>query len=319
MTAVGGFFELELPQGNGGYHTGALALQSGRACLRLMLEAARPRRVLVPFFICDSALVPFELTATPVTFYGVTPSLEPQLPSLSEGDWILYVNYFGLKGECAVQLQDGNTRVIVDDTQAFFQRGYARAWSFNSARKFFGVPDGAYAYGDRLAERAPEARVDAVCIDHLVNRLAGRHEVAYRQYLEHEKRVSADVQQPSALAERILSGIDYDRARERRRRNFAFVHKTLGRMNTLAIALEPSADAVPYCYPFLPEQVIAREPLWRSQIFVPELWPELATRPAAAFAWERDLAARLLPLPIDHRYGAVDMERMCDLIVERPA
>jgi hypothetical protein len=321
LTAVGGFFELETCGSGRLYHGDAVALCSGRAALRLILGAATPRRVLVPFYICDSALMPFDALGVPYAFYQLSPSLEPVLSApLSPEEGLVYVNYFGLKAEYVSRLPAATrATVIVDDTQAFFQRGYERAWSFNSARKFFGVPDGAYAYGPGLAARAPAARLEEVRYDYLVNRLLGRQALAYQQYVEHEQHVPAEVLGASTLAERLLAGIDYDRARQIRVRNFGVVHERLGRVNRLDIDLDRRGDAVPFCYPLLPDATISRELLWQAQIFVPRLWPEVEHRRGEGFAWERDLAARLLPLPIDHRYDAADMNRMCDVVVERLA
>ena len=76
------------------------------------------------------------------------------------------------------------------------------------------------------------------------------------------------------------------------------------------------ADAVPFCYPFLPARPSLHRALWQREIFVPRLWPEIAARPAEGFEWERDLAARLLPLPIDHRYGPGDMARVTGAVMD---
>jgi hypothetical protein len=51
-------------------------------------------------------------------------------------------------------------------------------------------------------------------------------------------------------------------------------------------------------------------------VFVPVLWPELQSREAAGFEWERNVAARLLPLPIDHRYGPSEMQTVADAVVQ---
>ena len=76
------------------------------------------------------------------------------------------------------------------------------------------------------------------------------------------------------------------------------------------------ADAAPFCYPFLPARPSLHEALWRRDVFVPRLWPDVIARTGPRFARERDLAARLLPLPVDHRYGGDDMQRVCDALCE---
>lgn len=317
MKPLGGFFELELGAPHKPYHADALSLWTGRACLAHILRAARPARAFVPFFLCDTALAPFVSLGVPYTFYKLDPALEP-IGDLGEaGDALLYVNYFGLKGDCSERLaRRHGSLTILDDTQAFFQRGYAGAWSFNSARKFFGVPDGAYAYGPGLSPMSPSCRAETVRADHLVNRLQGRLDVARRQFIEHEAQMSSDFLSPSILAERLLAAIDYDRARDIRRRNFGVVHGRLGGVNRLHIDLDDLRDSVPFCYPLFPDALVSHEQFWSRLLFVPQLWPEVRTRPGEDFGWERELARRLLPLPIDQRYGEADMNDLCDQVLE---
>jgi hypothetical protein len=321
MTSIGGFFALELPSTGGSYHSDAIAMCSGRACLRQIVQAIGASRVLLPFYICDSALEPLNTVGVPYSFYSLTPSLEPELSGLDpRRDCVLYVNYFGLKTACAMELAARNgASVIIDDTQAFYQKGYANAWSFNSARKFFGVPDGAYAYGAGLGTFAPSARLEDSRYEHLINRLVGNQDLAYRQFIEHERSVSAELLRPSIFAEQLLAGIDYTRAAQIRRRNFAEVHERLAPLNQLRIDLDLIAEAVPFCYPFLPRIKVPFESLWRRQIFVPQLWPEIEGRTDHGFKWEREISSRLLPLPIDQRYGSEHMERVIEAVLEELA
>jgi hypothetical protein len=318
MSGVGGFFELETRHGaEGVWHRDALALTSGRSCLRAILDVVRPARVLVPFFICDAVLEPLRILKIPCEFYGVTQSLDPP-----NGEWptdaaVLLVNYFDLKRPVIDALAPAlGKRAIVDDTQAFFRRGHGNAFSFNSARKFFGVPDGAYVYGPGMNHARPSGQNDAAPAEHLSTRLEGDQERAYRQYQAAEAQVSCEVLSPSRCSVSLLAAVAYSEARVSRRRNFMQVHERLGDRNTLPIDYTLDADAAPFCYPFLPARPSLHEPLWRRGIFVPRLWPEVVSRPGPVFAWERDLAARLLPLPVDHRYGSDDMQRMCDAVDE---
>ena len=318
MSAIGGFLELEIRQGTeGAWHTGALSLTSGRSCLRAILEIARPRRVFVPLYICDAALDPMRRLNIPIEFYTLTPSLDVDRSEWPSDAAVLVVNYFDLKSRqvdsIAAALRE---RAIVDDTQAFFRRGRRGSFSFNSARKFFGVPDGAYAYGPGIDRVRPSARNDAVSVEHLTSRRTGDLDHAYRQYQEAEAHVSCEILSPSRCAQDVLAGVAYGEARAARRRNFIQLHDRLGALNTLSIDFTMDADAAPMCYPFLPDRPSLHEALWRREIFVPRLWPEVTERPDAGFAWERDLAARLLPLPIDHRYGIDDMRRLGSVVRE---
>ena len=317
---IGGFFELEIRRG-APYHRNAVALSSGRACLAEILRVVGPSRAWVPFYVCDTALAPFERAGIPTAFYDVDERLDPSLPpgAPTERECLLYVNYFGLKGETAAALAAAHPRrVIVDDTQAFYACGYTDAWSFNSARKFFGVPDGAYAYGPGLTA-ADRPRVPDVHYDHLVNRLLGHQRTAFDQFQRSEAAVSSEPWRMSALAERLLAGIDYDDVCTRRQRNYAVLHRMLGDRNRLrpiaagAFDRTNGADA-PFCYPLFVEGEVPWSTIWSRHLFVPRLWPDLAARTDGGFAWERRLADHVLPLPVDQRYGPDDMNMLADAL-----
>src|ERR1700745_3996335 len=106
MTAIGGFFELELAAGRGVYHEGAFAMASGRACLRRIVECLRPGRVWTPFYVCDAALSAIEHAGAAAEFYAIDDALNPVLPHgvPAADDVMMYVNYFGIKGAMARQL-----------------------------------------------------------------------------------------------------------------------------------------------------------------------------------------------------------------------
>jgi hypothetical protein len=319
---IGGFFELETGAGRGAYHTTAPALCSGRACLRLILESLRPSRVWAPFYVCDAALQAFRAAGVPVELYAIDEALDPMLPAgvPGAGECLVYVNYFGLKTSTAGSLVAAHPgRVIVDDTHAFFAKGYAAGWSFNSARKFFGVPDGGYVYGAGLpAVEYP--RVPEVYYDHLVNRVLGRQDLAYEQYLRSEAQFTADVWRISALSERLLASVEYDAVCDRRRRNFAALAAKFGSRNCLTSRLgsQPAhRGEVPFCYPLLSSEPVPWTALWSRKMFVPRLWPEVPERARSSeFPRESLLAERLLPLPIDQRYGAEDLDRLADIVTE---
>jgi len=96
---IGGFFELEISDGRRPFHTDAAALSSGRAALRCILQAVRPARVWMPFYICEAALQPCEAEDVPVEFYPIDEAFDPILPAgaPAAGECLVYVNYFGLK------------------------------------------------------------------------------------------------------------------------------------------------------------------------------------------------------------------------------
>lgn len=314
MSAVGGFFELEVGKHGAPLHQAAAMLTSGRACLGEIVRRLRPRRMLVPFYTCDAVLEPLALEGVAVDYYGLSPTLEPCLPrEPAADDCLLFINYFGLKSATAARLAAAYAaRAVVDDTHAFFADGYPTSWSFNSARKFFGVPDGAYLFGpDPVTDTfEPNRDVDAA---HLFNRLLGNTDEAFRQYQAAERKITSEPRGMSLVTERLLHSVDYDSVARTRRRNYGLLHACFGADNLLRDITTLTDDAVPFCYPLLLDRPVRHEGLWEQSLFVPRFWPEVGARAGGdPFAYDRDLAARLLPLPIDHRYDGRDMDRLAE-------
>ncbi len=316
MTAIGGFLPLEASAApvRQPYHADGVALASGRGCFHAVLRDVRPRRVVLPFYVCDAVVQPLLASGTPFEFYAVDECFCPGVDlEPSGGELALVVNYFGVQSAVVASLSERlGDRVVIDDTQAFFRRGTHGIWSFNSARKFFGVPDGAFLYGP-VAGVGDLPPSDSGDCSHLISRRAGEDADAWEQFKRHEARVGVEPRRMSEVTDRILRAVDMEYAKLARQRNFARLHEALGALNTIALCLDVVAVEAPMCYPFLPAADVDRGKLADAGLFVPMLWPEIESRPPSGFEWERLVARRLLPLPIDHRYGAADM----DTIVRR--
>ena len=317
MSAIGGFLPLEIETTRAAepYHATAAALSSGRGCWHLILRTCRPKHVSLPFYICDAVVQPLLATGTPFEFYTIDRAFRPVLEREPEaGELVLVVNYFGvLDSVVDGAVERHPERLVVDDTQAFFRPGRMDAWSFNSARKFFGVPDGAYLYGPANADGLPPSDTDDC--DHLLARRAGRDNHAWEQFKQHEARIGIEPRAMSPVSARLLAAVDMRDARRRREQNFEALHQRLGELNTIAPtldSLEHAAADGPMCYPFMPSSDVDRSALSRLGLFVPTLWPEIESRRERGFDWERCAARRLLPLPIDHRYGPDDMNTLAE-------
>lgn len=313
MKRLGGFFELELPHGGTQMHPQAYALNTGRACMMVMLEHLRPKRVHVPFYTCDATLHPFSRLGIETRSYALDETLFPiELPALDEGEYILWTDYFGVCGRHTDTLKERyGEKLLLDDTHAFFRSGHTGYWSFTSARKYFGVPDGAYLYSPaRLDIRAE--RFKGISLRHSVLRRLDRQSEAYEAYKEYERSLDCSVYRISEISEGLLSSVDLPGVMDARRCNFAYLHSVLGQHNQLALR---ETNDVPFCYPYLPSRKFERERLYAEEIFVPTLWPDVSARDAPGYEFEKHFSMNLLPLPIDHRYNPDDLQRMADCLV----
>ena len=315
MNKIGGFFELELPSARTYMpFKNMLALTSGRSCLNLILRETNPKRVYIPFLSCPALIEPLRHNKIEFSYYELDTGLNPCLSKpLRAREYLIYINYFGIKRSTVDALiANFGDKVIVDNAQAFFEDNTG-SWAFNSARKFFGVPDGAFLFSPREVNTALKANMD-IQIDYLVNRLIGNQEVAYKQFLCSERRITSQLRGISEVSARILKTVNFKEAADKRRKNFLFLCKRLKKFNSLKFNFP--VKSVPLCYPFLPERAIDKTILHKNGIFVPTYWKQSAIARLPDF--ETSFIHRLLPLPVDQRYGIREMmfvaDNVCRLI-----
>ena len=313
MKSIGGFFELEVAPGTHAYHVGARAFSTARACLTVILMQTSPSKVYIPFYTCDALIEPIVTLNIPYEFYSIDERFEPIFSStIKDDETFIYINYFGLCGnivEKSTRLH--GSKLIVDNTQAFFEKNNPRGWSFNSARKFFGVPDGAYLYGPHQIENQPQRNTD-FHFAHLIDRLSGKQQQAYLEFIAYERSLSTTVSAISLLSERLLSNIDYLAVAQKRRANFKQYEFAFESINRLKLKLDD--HMVPFAYPLLLDHPIDKQRLFEQQIYIPTYWQDTLTRNIDGFNFEKTLSQCLLPLPVDHRYGPEDCERVIEAI-----
>ena len=314
MKAIGGYFELELNRGNQTYHK-TKAFKSGRASLHFILKNVNAKNVYIPFYTCNALLEPFAATGVTYQFYSLNKDLDPiHLPDLKNGEFFLYINYFDLKQDTVEQLVDKyKERLIIDNSQAFFYKGHRFSWSFNSCRKFFGVPDGSYLYAPLDKQKDLDAQFDKntnYTIEHLLKRFNGSINEGYPFFQENEKCCNAEIKEMSLFTEQMLSNVNFDFCIQQRNENFSFLHQHLSQHN--AFNWVHNNKAVPLAYPFLPKKKIPHSTLWNKKVFVPILWKDVLDRREEQFLVENKFAAELLPLPIDQRYNLADMKLIVD-------
>lgn len=321
---MGGVFGYEPPQAEaaGSFcdepcETYAL-LNSGRAALEVQLRnlPLRPRCVWVPRFICNTVTEPILRLGLPLRRYRCDHQLLPLLPDdMGEDDVLLLVNYFGLADErleAAASAHHGP--VLVDATTALYApRPDAASGIFYSFRKFLPVADGGAASSCYPLLRLPEETDDSCERMRFLHLRAERGALAAAAAAqEAEDSLSAPAKRLSPQTLALLGGIDIARAGKRRIDNYRVLHRALAPLNRLELPEEP--PSAPMCYPFVSAIPELRDSLIDHGIALPLYWPEVIDS-TAAHEQENKLARTLLPLPLDQRYTAQDMERLVKLIL----
>ena len=311
--AIGGYFGLELPRGEE-YHKNAIRLNTGRNCLEYILRCRKYRKVYVPFFTCGVVLEPFQKLGVDYEFYHINSQLAlGEEITLTDDEALLYTNYFGLNQHYVAKLAKRyGKQLIIDNTQAFYAIPLKGIDSFNTCRKFFGVPDGAYLYTDALADFDIEQDVSYDRMSFLVKRLDLGAEAGYADFREQSERlVGQSIKKMSNLTMRMLQGVNYEAVALQRSENYQYLHAHLAETNQLQLPL--TEDAVPMVYPYLTDKKDLKKQLIEEKVFVATYWPNVLEW-CGPMEWEHLLAERTAFIPIDQRYNIEDMKRIINIV-----
>ena len=299
MKEIGGYFELD----PGGGHTplpNGVLLNSGRNALRHIVRQLKIRSIWVPEYTCPVVWEALKAEKCDLKFYSIGMDMLPA-EKLPHDDFVLYTNYFGCCGKNVEMLAAEFPNLIVDCAQAYHAQPKGRA-SFFSPRKFFGVADGGIAFGVESA--AYEQDDSSARQQHLIVRKEKGASAGYPLFKAAEDSlIDAPIRMMSEATTAALQRFDVATAIQKRRENFAFLRERL--QSTFPFAL--AADDVPMVYPYVTDDGPLRSRLIYQKIYVAKYWPGLFTAANA-------LAERIVPLPIDQRYGVADLQRVVEVL-----
>lgn len=312
---IGGYLELERFDGLM-LHESDVALNCGRACLEYLVELRDIRTIWLPDFLCSSVSNLCRKAAVEVRTYQVGGGFAPAWDfEVADNEWLYLVDYYGqlTRNDVDVALAASDGRLIVDESQGYYRDPWKGADTLYTCRKWFGVADGAFLHtsdGVSLSRELPHSE----SFDKM-NFVLGRYERSAGEFFAESKVNNARfAEEPmagmSALTENLLRAIDYAVIKERRLANWAVLNDALGASNRLTLA----TPEVPFMYPYMADDAEGvRQAMAADGVFVPTLWPNVLGDPTAGF-WAIDYSRNVLPLPIDQRYGAEDMQAVvCSL------
>lgn len=313
MTSIGGYYELELPIGNE-FHKNAIRLNTGRNAFEYVLKAKGYKKVYLPYYTCDVMLDTIQKLKLSYEFYHIDKSFSPifDFTKIFKSEAFVYTNYFGICDRQVKKVANQGKNIIVDNAQAFFSKPLPNVDTFYSPRKFFGAPDGGYLYTDTPLPKRLQKDISGNRFKHLIGRIETTAEEHYADFKRNDKGLSNQpIKSMSKITQRILSGIDYNTAETKRKKNFEYLHSKLAKTNQLNFEL--NQDGVPLVYPFLIEKPGLRAYLHSRKVYVAQYWPNV-------LQWvnEKELECffteNLIHLPLDQRYGIYEMKRILKIL-----
>ena len=314
VRAIGGYFELaDKDCESGRMPVDGIALNTCRNALEyIILQLADARRIFVPYFTCEAVIEPLKRLLIEYRFYHINEQLEiAEEIELDEGDYIIANNYFGIKDAYIAGLAGKYAdRLIVDNAQALFAPVLSNIKAAYSTRKYLGVADGGFAVGVPAIDIINYEEDNSSEHDsHLYIRREKGAEAGFKDYQTNECKLDNQlIQRMSPQTKTILSQIDYNSVIEKRRQNYEYLNNALGEKNLLQL---PSMDTFtcPMVYPFMSDDESLRGRLIQNKVFVARYWPNVLDW-CSKDEVEYKLATHIIPLPIDHRYGKMEMDEI---------
>ena len=308
MKEIGGYLGFE-DLNHKEFYPNLNALNTGCNALHYVIKAYKIKKIFIPYYLCNS--IENMLLKNNILFdkYHINENFEPIFnKKLATNEYIMIVNYYGqICTERVQTLQNKYKNIILDNTQAFFQKTIGSMPTFYSCRKFFGVPDGAYLATEKSLNEEIETDVSKDRMKHILGRYEGCAS-DYYSYFKQNDAVLADepIKLMSRLTRNILGAIDYQKVIDKRNENFKYLNDKLKDKNSLELII-PNG---PFAYPFYSENAVEiRQNLAEKKIYIPILWPNVIdSTPNTCI--EHKYAANIIPLPCDQRYDKKDMDKI---------
>ena len=315
MKEIGGYFQLEEMPGEE-YYPDLYRVNLGRTALLWLLKSRRCRKILLPYFLCESVVHTCQENQIETEFYHLNEKLEVLYPKeqLPEGEYLYLVNYYGQLSDSRIsEYKKIYGNIIVDHTHAFFQKPLKGIDTLYSCRKFWGVSDGAYLSTDASLTENKTVDYSAERMKHILGRYEHNAGTYYKDMLENAAKYDGmELRQMSKLTQNLLKAVDYDRAKKKREENY----RILGELLPSESIFNQTVPEGPFAYPYFhADGMKLRRHLAEKKIFVPTYWKNIIEN-SETKSLEYTWVANILPLPCDQRYSVEDMKYMASVVRE---
>lgn len=307
---IGGYLKSDLLKKEVNPYFSSTLFSNARTCLSVILDNLSISKLYIPSYICNSLIDVIREKNIVYEVYTIDLKLFPkEVFNIKSSEFFLYVNYFGV---CSINIKKLNNiygeKLIIDNSMAFFANNNEYI-CFNSARKFFGVPDGAYISGIKV-KHSLKKRINTFNY-HIKLRDNNRVFEGYNLYRNNEKRLNTIDQKASFASLYKLKHINYGYIVKRRLNNYNYLENNLKQYNCLTV--DKCENDIPMSYPLLLNKVIDRSLFHRKKFFIPSFWDEMYYY---NYTISNISINNLLSLPVDQNCDIHDLKRLINYIKE---
>ena len=316
---------------------------SGRGAINLILEHVNPiiKKVLLPSYICDSVILPFERAGYEINYYDVDEYFRPiniNAENIEEGIF-LHMGYFGFPTNSELKntiskLRANSVIIIEDVTHTLFSKyeNYTcNDFVVGSIRKWIGIPSGGFlASKEIINKNLPEPPNEFInlrisSLQQKFEYIKTRNQSLKDDYLEGFRRaeelLDKDVNSyiVDNISEIVIKDIDTKELEKIRRSNYEFLLSHLYGTKEVELIFKSLNNGVtPLFFPIYVnhDRNKLRSYLISKEIYCPVHWPIPYQLEGHMDDRTKNIYDSILSIPCDQRYGIDDMKRIIDVIKE---
>lgn len=310
---IGSFIDLQLPMGMEYRKEKNIArLNSGRTAIYHAFRLTGCETVWLPYYQCDTVREFLLRKKQKIKYYHIDGDFNPVDLTPEKNEAVLLVNYYGVMSFNRMkELASKYDNVIIDNSQGFFAEPIENCFNVYSARKFVGVPDGAYVVGknaDRFTDEYEQGYSSDTAVFLLQRAEYGCEGKTYKSRSVNEHRIDTeDIMLMSPLTRKILDATDYKIIKEKRRENFAYAQEIFGEINKIDAEKYYDETCVPMVYPLVVEDDGLLNRLLENKHFQGHWWSYLLDE-VEENTFEYWISRYVIPITIDQRYGKKELD-----------
>ncbi|MGO5052609.1 DegT/DnrJ/EryC1/StrS family aminotransferase [Lachnospiraceae bacterium LCP25S3_G4] len=320
---------------------------SGRGSLTLLLQKIDPvvKTVLLPAYICQSILVPFETLNYRIMFYALDKNLMPVLDTIDMTQKIgvfFHIGYFGFQTnqnlrEIIKKMHENSTIIIEDITHTMFsniKRMHENDYYFGSIRKWLGIISGGilvskdHRINDKLPEHTQFIAVREEAMELKSYEMSRGNENKEKRYLtlfnQGEELLEKDFEVYSidSNSRDRVEFLDIKKLISRRKENFKTLDNNIRQIEWIEPVFSELYEYVcPLFYPIYikGDRDYVKKKLCEEKIYCPIHWPiprQVSRYNRVNLKTTFDVYHQILSIPCDQRYKKRDMERIVAVLQE---
>lgn len=311
---------------------------SGRGALSLLLDQVNPRvkKALLPSYICDSVILPFEKAGYELNYYDVDKYFRPidiEFIKNSNTGIFLHMGYFGFQtnevlSDTISSLKSKSIIVIEDVTHTLFSdhnRPIDNDFVIGSIRKWFGTPGGGFLASYKIMncelfdDTSDFINLREISLHRKFEYMNSRDKSMKSSYLSGfktaEQILDEDIKtyKIDQTSEMIIKSLDNKWLQNSRKRNYEFLVDQLSGLNEIEVIFSNlENDIIPMFFPIYIKRNRdkLRQSLIEKEIYCPVHWPIPKQLNGCLNGATKNVYDSILSIPCDQRYQIEDLRRI---------